>query len=374
MTTQTLPQDLASLIHHVELSKAGWRERALELLVLAAVAEQDQAVSTATVSAAVNARLAGPLGQAQVAQILDRLQSAGRVIRQARDQFTLSEAARSECQELLEEGKARTATVKAEFARVFDDLPSGINISWETFQTELLIPLVSELGAKTYQVLTGDQIDIEEASSSLAFLGRVPPEDRKAVSDRIVRFVDPTSQSVRSYVLRLLNTAFLIQALTLSEGAMATVVSRTRQRLKLRIFVDTNFLFSLIGLHENPADDVVNALHDLIGKMKSRVDVKLYMLSCTMDEARKSIAGYEERLSGFHFNRRIRKVLEGETARLSGITLKYIQDSLNAERPLSAKQYFKTYRDNFVTVARSKGVELYNAPLDALRMDQAVLV
>ena len=61
------------------------------------------------------------------------------------------------------------------------------------------------------------------------------------------------------------------------------------------------------------------------------------------------------------------------SVRLSGITQKYIQDSLSAERPLSAKQYFKPYLDNFITVARSKGVELYNASLDSLRMDQEVL-
>ena len=370
---QPLPEDLASLIHHVELSKAGWRERALELLVLAAVAEQDQGTSYAGISTAVNARLAGPLGQAQIAQILEKLQSSGRVIRQAPDKFALSEATRGDLHDLLEEGEARTAAVKAEFDRVFGNLHSGFSISWENFQNDLLLPLVSELGAKTYQVLTGDQIEIEEASSYLAFLAKVPLKERKAVADRIVRFVDPTSQPVRSYVLRLLNTAFLVRAVTLPEGAMAKVVSRTRRRLKLRVFLDTNFLFSLIGLHENPADDVVKALHDLIEKMTSRVDVKLYMLPCTMDEARKTIASYEARLKGFHFSRQTRRMLDDETVKLSGITQKYIQDSLNAERPLSAKQYFKPYVDNFITVARSKGVELYNAPLDSLRMDQEVL-
>ena len=97
----------------------------------------------------------------------------------------------------------------------------GTPISWETFQNDLLVPLVSELGAKTYQVLTGDQIEIEEASSYLAFLAKVPLQERKAVANRIVRFVDPNSQPIRSYVLRLLNTAFLVRAVTLPEGAMA---------------------------------------------------------------------------------------------------------------------------------------------------------
>ena len=97
-------------------------------------------------------------------------------------------------------------------------------------------------------------------------------------------------QVVRRYVLGLLNTAFLVRALTLPAGAVQELLRRTKTRLQMRIFVDTNFLFSLLGLHTNPADDVVHALHELIEKMPSRVDVKLYMLTCTMDEARGTIA------------------------------------------------------------------------------------
>ena len=210
-----------------------------------------------------------------------------------------------------------------------------------------MVPLVSELGAKTYQMLTGEQIEFTETSSYLAFLNKIPSSHQKAVADQIVQFVDPTSQTVRNYLLRLLNTAFLVQAVTLSEAAMTGLISRTQKRLKLRIFVDTNFLFSLIGLHENPADDVVNALHDLINKMKSRVDVKLYMLPCTMAEAKKAIQIYQDRLSGFHFHRGIRMALRSGTSRLSGITLRYIQDALNASRPVSSQQYFKPYLENF---------------------------
>ena len=100
----------------------------------------------------MNSRLAGPLGPAQVTRILDKLESAGRVVRRTNVGYTLSEAARSECHDLLEQGKERRAIVTEEFTRTFDALPSDTRLSWETFRTDLLVPLVSELGAKTYHI------------------------------------------------------------------------------------------------------------------------------------------------------------------------------------------------------------------------------
>ncbi len=373
MHTRPLPQDLAALIHHVELSKAGWRDRALELLVLAALADREQGVSASTITNAVNSRIAAPLGTAQITRILDALESTDRIMRLGPDSFSLAAATRAEFEDLLEDAKARTTAVEADFDSKFGDLIQHTGVTWESFQTDLLVPLVSELGAKTYQILTGEQIEFAEASSYLGFLTKIPSSYQKAVADQIVQFLDPTSHTVRNYLLRLLNTAFLVQAVTLSEAAMTGLISRTQKRLKLRVFVDTNFLFSLIGLHENPERMTsVNALHDLIDK-KSRVDVKLYMLPCTMEEAKNAIQAYQDRLAGFHFHRGIRMALKSGTSRLSGITLRYIQDALNADRPMSSQQYFKPYLENFITVARSKGVELYNAPLDDLRTDQEVI-
>ena len=373
MTERSLPQDLASLIHHVELSKAGWRERALELLVLAAVGEHEQGTSSDAICTAVNAILAGPLGRAQIQQILNTLLSLGRLIRLPSGDFKLSEATSQDFSDILQQATIRTANVTTHFDRIFGDLPPEMGLTWEVFHDTFLIPLVSELGAKTYHILTGDDVDIEDANSYVGFLNRLPSGNQAAVADRIARFVDPKSLPVREYVLRLLNTAFLVQAVTLSEGAMETLLARTRKRLRLRVFVDTNFLFSLIGLHENPADDVVGALHELISRMKSRVDVKLYMLPCTMDEATNTIASYQERLSGFHFSRSVVKALREGTITLTGITLRYIQDAQKAGRRLSSKEYFGPYLDNFIEIARSKGVELYNKSLDSLRTDQAVI-
>ena len=141
----------------------------------------------------------------------------------------------------------------------------------------------------------------------------------------------------------------------------------------MRVFVDTNFLFSLLGLHVNPADDVVRALHELIDNMPSRVDVKLYMLPCTMDEARETIARYEDRLSSFYLSRRIAEAIRQGRINLSGISATYVQEAYEGGQRISAKDYFAPYLKDFIGVARSKGVEIFNVSLDELRMSQEVI-
>ena len=141
----------------------------------------------------------------------------------------------------------------------------------------------------------------------------------------------------------------------------------------MRVFIDTNFLFSLLGLHVNPADDVVRALHELIDRMPSRVDVKLYMLPCTMDEARETIARYQDRLSSFYLTRPIAEAIRQGKLNLSGISATYVQEAYDGGQRVSAKDYFAPYLNDFIGVARSKGVEIFNVSLDELRMNQDVI-
>ena len=367
-----LPQDLASLVHHVELSEAGWRERAIRHLLLAAISKHPNGVFAEEAYTEANTSLPGPLAPAELARQVDSLRSRGRIIQLPNGNLKLTEEAGRKIEKQLANAATRQVQVKKQFDAAFSALPPRIDLEWKDFLDSCLIPLVSELGAKTYQILTGQDAGIEDTTSYLAFLNRFDEEDRVPVCDAIATFIDSSSPVVRAYVLRLLNTAFLVRALTLPAGAVQKLLRRTRQRLHMRVFVDTNFLFSLLGL-DSPADSVVGALHDLIANMPSRLDVRLYMLPCTMDEACETIARYEGRLSSFYMNRHVAEAIRQGQLNLSGIALTYIDEAYGGGKRISSKDYFAPYLKNFIGVARSKGVEVFNASLEKLRMDQQVL-
>ena len=373
MQRTPLPQDLASLVHHVELSKAGWRERAIRHLLLATISKHPNGVSADDAYTSANKSLPGPLAPEALARQLDSLTSKGSIIRLPNGNLKLAEQTRSDIEKQLASAAVRRSEVRKEFDTASAYLLPRIKIEWNDFLDSFLIPLVSELGAKTYQILTGKEPRIEDTTSYLEFLKRFPEDDRVLVCQAIATFIESPSPVVRQYVLGLLNTAFLVRALTLPAGAVQELLRRTRRRLQMRVFIDTNFLFSLLGLHVNPADDVVRALHELIDRMPSRVDVKLYMLPCTMDEARETIARYQDRLSSFYLTRPIAEAIRQGKLNLSGISATYVQEAYDGGQRVSAKDYFAPYLNDFIGVARSKGVEIFNVSLDELRMNQDVI-
>ena len=368
-----MSHELHALVHHVELSKAGWRDRALELIVLRAVDDSTVSCSPSHVAARVNDMLAAPLGRAQVQQVLDNLISQGKIVETHVGDIKLSEATREVLHNQLQSQEEREQAVQASFESMFEDLNDGMVLKWVEFRDDFLYPLVSELGARTYELLAGESIEVGQTDSHVRFLDRVPTELRAIVSDRITAFMDAGSHEVRGYVLRLLNAAFLVQATHLTDQTLDFVIGRVGKTLRLRVFVDTNFLFSLIGLHANPADDVVEALHHLIDGLKGRLDVKLYVLPITVDEAKRTISGYRERLSGLYLTKGMSEATKRGTQDLSGITLKFVEEGLKAGKRLSTDEYFGPYHDNLLQVARSKGVELFNESTDPLRMDQDVI-
>lgn len=372
MKVQHLPHGLASLVHHVELSKAGWRDRALELIAVCVVHENGGVCPRGDFPALLSARLPGGLDRGQADDLVSRLGRTGRIF-QLGNLLKLSEAAVAEFLRLTEDHRQLETKVQEQFSQFLEPVPAAARPNWETFEKRFLTPLILELGARTYEFLAGQPAALPSSDSFLGFLTSVPEEHRASITQAIERFFSPKDPDIRAYLLRLLNAVFLVQATGIPGSTLASFADRIKQKLRLRVLVDTNFLFSLLGLHENPADDVVEVLNRLITQLHERLDVRLYMIPSTFDEAKRTIAAYAARLSGLNIDRNLAEAVRRGTSDLSGITLKFIKEAVTAGKGLSAQEYFQPYLDNLLTIARSKGVELYNEQDDHLRLDQAVI-
>jgi hypothetical protein len=369
-----LSKELASLVHHVELSREGWRERALELIAVAVLKDHDGSCRRDELEDLLNSRLPSPLGRAQIEHLARRLESQDILIELGDGTLRLSEATLQRAEEQSRQAAALEARVQAKFEQRFGAEFTKLGITWTSFEKGFLTPLVSELGAHTYEFLAGKPAEIDEAGAFIGFVRSVPETDRPGLSQAISEFLDHRDPDVRTYVLRLLNACFLVQATAIPESVLKAVVQRTSGRqLRLNVVVDTNFLFSLLGLHENPADDVVKALGALMGAVKTNLDVKLYMLPITVDEARRTLGVFESNLTGLVLDKDLARSVREKVTNLSGITLKFIKEALTSRKRLSSKEYFQPYLDDFLSIARSKGVELYNEPADQLRTAQSVV-
>ncbi|MEW5981113.1 MAG: hypothetical protein AB1806_01935 [Acidobacteriota bacterium] len=371
MDHHELSTTLAPLVHHVELSKTGWRQRTLELLVQAVLLETQDPTPSEDLLQCLGERLPAPLGRAQLESVTRELLRRHVLLEVPSRGFKLSEERKKELVTQRDSTNAAEARVRSRFDACFHQV--GLSGQWAAFERSFLLPLVWELGARTYELVSGARPAVSDSATHTSYVNSISAERRPAVSQCIAQFIDPHDQDIRDYLLRQLNAAFLVQATGLPESALDTIARVTRAKVRLHVILDTNFLFSLIGLHENPADDVVDALRSIISSIQDRVEVKLYILPITIDESKRALAGYATRLAGLRVPNNVASAARLATQDYSGITLKYLSEAARAVLPLTAEDFFRPYQDDFLAVARSKGVELYNESLDKLRVDQVVL-
>lgn len=374
-STNALSPDLASLIHHVELSKAGWRDEAFKILLLSIMERHNESLSINALCKLVNEAVPATVSQTQIERFLDKLMSSRQLFKLPNGYYKLSEQAREQCIRRARSDKSLTDAAKQRFEDSFKSIDDD-SLGWESFRRDFLIPLVSDLGARTYELVTGDEVAIHGVPAYQRFISSLPGTHRSALSNGFGKFFDPSSVETRQYMLRLLNNAFLTQAIALPDRAMKALLDRTRQPFRVRIFVDTNFLFSLLGLRDNPADDVVRALHEVMGQMSGRIDVKFYILPFTMDEAQGTLARYSDRLSQFYMSRKVARAINSTNSKLDEldeIVSTYARKAYSGGKRVSAKDYFAPYLSDFIRVARDFGIELFNADVQDLNTDDDVI-
>ena len=260
MTFRPLPAGLSTLVHHVELTKSGWRESTLELLVKSLLCAGTDGKSHESLSQSVTSSLGEGVGSAKIASICERLISRGDVVRLPNNTLKVSESAHGQIRACTEEAHALESRV----AKHFDSLASRVehcSISWEDFREKFVLPLVDQLGARTYEIISGKGRLADSQLAALAFLEGCEEEAQPSVKTLIRDFLGADDEDVRAYILGALHAFFLIQATGLSEAAIEHIHKSAGQTRSLTILCDTNFLFSLLGLHENPSDDSADALH-----------------------------------------------------------------------------------------------------------------
>jgi hypothetical protein len=211
-----LPQELVRLIHHVELHRSGWWNRALERLVLVTLWLQSPTTLDALVGF-LSENLPGTLQRAQIEAEVERLKAAGSI-------FELPDRRLKVAEELDESLRYELTAVSDSEDRVyarFDELAERCGLGhpeelWRDFEDLFLLPLVREAGARIYEVLSfGAGLD-QATSSYSQLIGPLLEKYGDGVRAFLVEFLDPHDADVRAYVLRRLNAHFLREASSLA--------------------------------------------------------------------------------------------------------------------------------------------------------------
>ena len=376
-TKSLLSNDLAAIVHHVELNRAGWWDRAVQRLVLASVWLLGRPASRVEILSAIeNEFHLTALGELKLNAAIEILEKQNALIRfpGPTPTFRIPDQQRT----VFEKEIAAVETVARDARSYFSDLVKELcegldpNETWKVFESKLLAPLIQEVGANAYRLIAGEKLAADERFVR-EFLDHFESHLETSLNQLVTRFLDPNKEEVRKYVSCMLHAVFCVTASGLPENVITRLSASSDKQITFRVFVDTNFLFSILALHDNPSNVAATELNNLIATLKtnSKVKVNLFVTLRTIDEAKHSIFWAKTQLtempSGSNFTGAALQ------AGFSGMVKKFLEERIRKGVGLSVEDWFDPYLNDFVTIARSKGVELFNKSLDGYKMRPDVI-
>lgn len=370
--TALLPKEVTALIHHIELNKAGWWDRAAQRLVVAAIWLANEPLSAHQIAQDLDNQFRLKLSGQRLMATLTALEKQNLLVKLAEDVYRIPDAKRKEFESEVEASERAEHKAKDFFVRLLQDqkVATDTTTAWKTFTDKFLAPLINEVGANAYRLVTG-QNTLDGMGLVDQFLSDFPPEQHPQLSEVARRFLNPKSEDARSYISRLLHARLCVEASGLPEDVVSKLKDSAGKPIRFRIFVDTNFLFSLMDLHENPSNETAKELQDLIAHLKANLKIELYVTPKTIAEARSALLAAKSQLSGIPSSANFTFV--ALHAGLSGMAQKFLLERGRNGKFVSAEEWFRPYLDNFVAIAKGKGIELYNENQEVLSTRQDVI-
>ncbi len=374
MASRPLPPHIVALIHHVELSASGWRERLAEQLVLGGLSGRSD-VTIEALAREISVTIDGVVPKSALDGAVRRLIGRGWVLQTGPNVVALSEKGKAEIHSRQQASERLTASVLATFEGLASLHCPALDVGelWTQFNVSCLEPMVEELGARTHAFLSGRLEDGATIHTMTGFVTRYDEKQQAGIRLLLDQFLTVDDPAVRSFVLQGLNAHFLRLAASLPEDVVGAVTDRLKKTVQLRLFLDTNFLFSLLDLHDNPANDAADDLVSALTRLHGKLDVRLYVYPLTLDEVKRTLTGYEHSLGATYLTPSLGRAALASRVRVSGVVLRYLRAVSESGGRLSVQDFLKPYLSNLVLVLRSKGVEVYNADLDGLTTRQDVI-
>jgi hypothetical protein len=373
MAPRKLTREVAALVHHVELNRAGWWQKTLERLIESVLWMLGD-LTTVEVREALSSMFSVDVDLETVTTEIGALRQSERVVELPSGAYRLAEACGKELEGTVADAEGVVRAAKERFREIIAEHCEDLDPeeTWAAFDQGFLVPFIEEMGARTYELVSGQSLAIEERVTFRDFVERYPERLRPGLQCAAVTFLDSREAAARAYILRQLNGRFMLQAANFDARTVEELERSQSTPPTFAVFVDTNFLFSILGLHENPSNEAAERLMWLADVLKGHVDLKFYVAPITIDEARGVLEATQYHLGDLALEPKL-AVAADSVGNLTGMVQKYVEESKKTGRALAADQYFGPYVKNLVPILRSKQVEIFNERMDEYRARQDVV-
>lgn len=303
-----------------------------------------------------------------------RLIDAGQLVRNSDGSVTLTRAAVSALEHGVDASQTLERGVRAEWVEWLTGanlLPKDHDQSeiWRALQA-YLAAMFTRHGVQTLELLAPAAVaneSLDDLASEIlddvvkSHLPRLAPASGRKL---LQSFLTDRTELRDRYLSELLDGTFSFFALTVDDETRR-LLSENLPSLKL--FVDTNFIFGLLELHDNPFVALSKQLADVIREQD--FPFQLYYHPLTALEFRWVMDYYHRRLAGSRWPPAMSRALL-RASQLNSIELKYHQ--LNSKQAVSVDDFFARY-SNLERLLGLAGVKPFRNSYEPWLEDQVTL-
>jgi len=374
MTSQIkLSKELVSLVHFVELNESGWVKKTLARIILSILREKAGSLTQIEISSYLSLNAAHDFSADEISAAVNFLISDGKVVERTKGAYQIRQAAMLEIDSAIATTMHEEEVTKARFIESFEKNVPGVDPEslWPYFLDSYLYPLIQDAGASALDLISGSGNSIASKENLHPFLQYIDEERRDEAAHAVIVFLDPGIAEVRQFILKRLATSFFVAAVSLDKATVDQLDKRRKKETYLKLFLDTNALFSALSLHEHEGNADVEGLLALNRSPHAKVKLKIFVLPETLSEATTVLANAASSLGSTYYPSGL--AAAGLRANVSGVRAKYLQAAAKSSSALTAKEYFDPYINDLPAVLRSRGIEIIDRSLLVSKTDQEVI-
>lgn len=294
--------------------------------------------------------------------------------------FDLAPSARAGQEKLAEEGEAvETHAFQDWRASIAKEVPDLTNEEWKQLCEDLtawLGHVINRHGVESALILYPENPRAQQVFDSIEALGLRFLPDRHNRVDQIrdwafQQFVKAPSPSQRTYLASLLNTSFYMTVLTLDPQANHLVQEQITGQ---RVYLDTNFIYSLLGLGVT-ASEAISAARLI--ELTQGVGYEFAVTKWTIDELRTSLKAAERRLMRLPLPRQdlaeLMVMRKGENQITKAYWMKYRDSGITPKDFLEYYGHVEALLEDFKVTVVSEGTTAVERDGEAIS-DQLSLI
>ncbi|CAG2129858.1 hypothetical protein LMG19282_00243 [Cupriavidus campinensis] len=374
MTEQVkLTKELVSLVHYVELNESGWVQKTLLKIILAVLrARKGGAVTKQQLRDEVKEATTHDFGAAAIEKAVSHLLSEKKLLENPKLHFKLRQEAIREIDDAMAATSAEETAARMRFEGLVNEAAPDVDATalWFKFENDYLYPLISQSGANTLNLISGSAAEIPTEGLG-PVMETVPAEVREQVTHAVIKFLDPNNQQTCQFILKRVAATFFVSAVSLDNSTIDALDRKRTRKSSIKLFLDTNTLFSVLSLHENYEDDSVQSLMALNRNPNSPIQLKLFVFPETIDEATRVLNAAMHHLGANPMPSNVARV--GMSSNLSGVYGRYFQAAAKSTIGLSPREYFEPYVSGLAGILRGRNIEIIDRSLLVSTLDAEFL-